>query len=231
VFGDSYTTPDVCVAPADSFWGLLASHLAIDTIMNCSRPVNSFDSVNQLVIGMQEQINWSQDLVLIGIPPLERITIFDHYQNTEYLGYSVNAKTWHYEKFDIPCHRGLMSLQNYGTDRQLIIHHDRAWLETQTLRLIFLLTQWLDSINAHYMILNLSKNFDLDNRWGPSEFVLSYCQAHNRCILFRDTYHGINIGVNQPADSNKAEGHHGPAGNRYFFEQSLLPTMQRNGLC
>jgi len=54
---------------------------------------------------------------------------------------------------------------------------------------------------------------------------------HQKCILFEDTYHGINIGVNRPADSDMPEGHHGPAGNKYFFENSLLPTMQRNKLC
>jgi hypothetical protein len=81
------------------------------------------------------------------------------------------------------------------------------------------------------MILNLSKDFDKNNVWGPSNFVLPYCMNHLKCILFEDTYHGINIGVNKPADSDKPEGHHGPAGNKYFFEKSLLPTMQRNKLC
>jgi hypothetical protein len=231
VFGDSYTTPNVCVAPQDSFWGLLASHIGIPVIKNCSRPVNSFDAVCQLLVGLQDEINWNQDLVLIGIPPLERITVFDDYKDTEYLGHSIDTNDWHDESFDISCHRGLVSLQNYGTDKELIIHHDRAWLETQTLRTVFFLTKWLDSIDASYMILNLSKDFDVGNQWGPSNVVLPYCMNHPRGILFKDTYHGINIGINKPADSDKPWGHHGSAGNRYFFEKSLLPTMERNGLC
>ena len=230
VFGDSYTTPYVYVDPRESFWGLLATHLDINSINNCSRPVNSFDTVCQLLVGLQNEIQWSTDLVLIGIPPLERISVFDNHKNTEYLGHTIDTHTWQYQKFDIAVHRGIVSLQNYGTDKELIIHHDRSWLETQTLRTVFFLTQWLDSINANYMILNLSKDFDINNVWGPSNFVLPYCINHPRCIMFKDTYHGINIGVNKPADSDTPEGHHGPAGNQYYFEKSLLPTMQECNL-
>jgi hypothetical protein len=230
VFGDSYTTPNMCVSPAESFWGLLAKKLDISTVVNCSRPVNSFDSVCQLVIGIQNQIDWHNDLILIGIPPLERITVFDSYTDTEYLGHTFDTQFWNEIKFDIPCHRGLVCLQNYGTDKELIIHHDRSWLETQTLRTVFLLTTWLDSINANYLILNLSKNLDKNNVWGPSDFVLQYCINHSRCILFENTYYSVNIGVNRPADSDTPEGHHGSAGNQYFFEKSLLPHMQRCNL-
>jgi len=230
VFGDSYTTPGLCVEPQDSFWGLLATYIEASTVVNCSRPVNSFDSICQLVIGMQEEMDWSKDLILIGIPPLERITVFDNYQDTEYMGHRFELQSWEQEKFNIECHRGLVSLQNYGTDKELIIHHDRSWLETQILRTVFLLTAWLDSKNANYMILNLSKDLDKNNVWGPSNFVLSYCLNHARCILFENTYHSINIGVNRPADSDSPEGHHGPAGNKYFFEKSLLPKIKECGL-
>lgn len=230
MFGDSYTTPNVCVDPAESFWGLLAKELNISTVINCSRPVNSFDSICQLIVGIQNQINWTNDLILLGIPPLERITVFDNYKDTEYLAYKFDTKTWNKTRFDISCHRGLVCLQNYGTDKQLILHSDRSWLETQTLRTVFFLTTWLDSINANYLILNLSKDLDKNNVWGPSEFVLQYCIGHPRCILFEKTYHGINIGVNKPADSDEPWGHHGPAGNQYFFEKSLLPKIKECGL-
>jgi len=233
VFGDSYTTPEISVKPADSFWGLTASHCNIPTISNCSRPVNSFDSVCQLLIGEQNNYNWNEDLFLIGIPPLERITVFDDYKDTSYHGHNIDTTTWESQEFQIQSHHGLVGLQNYGTDKQLIIHSDRSWLETQTLRTIFLLTTWLDSKNANYMIVNLSKSLDPDNIWGPSNFVLPYVINHTRCILFKATYHGINLDINPPADFDKSGwyGHHGPAGNKYFFEKSLLPTMQRNELC
>lgn len=231
MFGDSYTTPGVCVNPKDSFWGLTASTLGIDTIMNYSRPCNSFTSVQQLLIGQRQHIDWDNDLVFVGVPPLERITIFDDHKNTEYLSFKIDSRSWTIESFDVLCHRGLISLQYYEADRQLVLHADRSWIETDVLRQIFLLTQWLDSIHANYLILNLSKNLDDNNRWGPSDPVLDYCLAHQRMILFENTYHGINIGVNKPADSDEPEGHHGPAGNRYFFDKSLLPKLQACGLC
>jgi hypothetical protein len=232
VFGDSYSTPGVYVEPQDSFWGLTARHAGIGTIKNCSRPVNSVDSVCHLLISMQAQFHWANDLILVGIPPLERITVFDDHKNTLYYGHTINTGSWVDEQFKINYHTGLIGLQNYGTDKQLIIHSDRAWLETQALKTVFLLTAWLDSKNANYMILNLSKDFDINNTWGPSDFVLPYCVNHSRCILFKDTYHGINIGVNRPTDSpNSWNGHHGTAGNKHYFENSLLPALQRNKLC
>ena len=222
VFGDSYTTPGVCVNPVDSFWGLAAKALNVSTIVNCSRSGNSFATVQQLLVGMSQEIDWDRDMIFVGVPPLERITIFDNHRNTGYHGHNINTNTWEEDQFDIATHRGLVCLQNYGQDQQLILHHDRSWLETDTLRQIFLLTQWLDSIDANYLIINLSKNLDSDNCWGPSIFVLPYCKDHKKCILFDKTYYSINIGVNKPADLDGPEGHHGPAGNQHFFDQSLL---------
>lgn len=231
VFGDSYTTPGYCVDPQHSFWGLTASTQGIDTICNCSRPSNSWTTIQQLLVGMHADIEWSQDLVFVGVPPLERITVFDDYRDTAYSAHMIDTGTWHSHTIDVPCHRGLITLQNFGEDRQLVLHSDRSWLETDTLRQIFLLTQWLDSVGAHYLIINLSKDFDSNNHWGPSTFVLDHCLHHPNTILFQDTYHGINIGVNRPVDSDRPEGHHGSAGNRYFFEKSLLPKLKESGLC
>lgn len=222
VFGDSYTTPGICVDPVDSFWGLAAKALNVNSIVNCSRSGNSFTTVQHLLVGMSQEIDWDHDMIFVGIPPLERITIFDNQINAEYLGYNIDPKTWKMDRFDIKAHRGLGSLNNYGSDRQLVVHSNRSWVETDALRQIFLLTQWLDSANANYLIINLSKDLDKNNCWGPSNFVLPYCKDHKKCILFGKTYYGINIGLNKPVDSDAPEGHHGPDGNRHFFQSSLL---------
>jgi hypothetical protein len=229
VFGDSYMTPGFCVDPKDSFWGLLAQKENIPTINNCSRPSNSFDTVCHLLVSMSNNIDWANDLILIGIPTLERITIFDNHKNTRYSGKKFSTVTWESSTFDINYHRGLISLQNYGQDKQLILHSDRSWVETQILRELFLLTKWLDGSNANYMILNLSKDLDKNNSWGPSEFVLPYCINHPRLLIFENTYHSTNLGINKPADYDRYgwNGHHGAAGNQYFFEKSLLPTMKK----
>ena len=232
VIGDSFTTPGVCVNPQDSFWGLLGTRAQIPIINNCSRIVNSFDSVCQLLIGMQQEYDWQKDLFIIGVPPLKRITVFDDHKNTRYTAETVDTQTWKSVPFDVKCHTGLISLQNFGEDKTLIIHDDTSWTETQALRTIFLLTSWLDAKNANYLILSLSKEFDKDDCWLPNEFVLKYCKTHPRCILFDDTYYKINLNINPPADFDQYGwfGHHGPVGNRYFFEKSLWPRLQQCGL-
>ena len=232
VFGDSFATPNICVEPQDSFWGLTAAYCNIPTVMNCARPVNSFDSVCHLLVSEQYSYTWDRDLLLIGIPPLERITVFDDHKNTVYYGHEFKTPDWDFTQFQLYSHQGLIGLQNYGTDKQLIVHSDRGWLEAQVLRTIFLLTTWLDSKNANYMILNLSKELDWTNIWGPSKFVLPYTLQHPRCILFDETYRSINLNKNPPLDFDQYgwDGHHGPAGNKHFFEQSLLPQMQKCNL-
>jgi len=233
VFGDSYTTSEVCVSAAESFWGLAATRLNIPVIMNYSRPRNSFDSVCHLLISEQDHYDWNKDLFLIAIPPLERITVFDNFKDTPYIGYQIETTTWNKTESQIQSHHGLIGNKIFGDDKQLIIHSDRSWLETQILRTIFLLTTWLDSNDANYVVVNCSKPLDLNNIWGPSNFVFPYAINHPKCILFKDTYYDINYNVNKPADFNQYgwHGHHGPAGNKHFFENSLLPIMQRNNFC
>lgn len=239
VFGDSYTTAGLCVRPQDSFWGLLAQQAEIPTVINCSRPGNSVDSVCHLLVSLQNEYDWERDLFLIGIPPLERVTVSDGHNKTYYPINKFDVATWLETTTYASSHRGLVSLKKYGSDQQLIIHSDRAWTETQALRTIFLMTTWLDSKNANYMILNLSQDFDknnfwgsADNIWGASEFVLPYAIDHSRCILFENTYYGINVDKNRPADFDLYGwmGHHGPAGNRYFFEKSLWPQLEKCNL-
>lgn len=226
VIGDSYTTPYVCVNPADSFWGLCANYVAVNKIINVSRPVNSFDSVCQLLINMQNeyQYNWNNDWFIIGIPPLERITIFDGYKNTQYKAKIIDVETWKETSIGIESHVGLISHQFYGEDRFLTIHADRSWTEVQTLRQIYLLTQWLDSNNAKYLICNLSKPFLKDSSWLPGKFVIDYVTKHPRCIVFDNTYYSVNVGINLPPDAkgpNDWHGHHGPDGNKHYFNTSI----------
>lgn len=231
VFGDSYTTPDYCVNPQDSFWGLTGAAVNADVICNSSWPSNSFSSVVQMLINMQDQFDFENDLLLIGIPPLERLTFFDNYKDTHYNTKIIDTKIWQHKDQDISSHTGLENIKLEKL-KELVLLDDRAWTETMALNTIFLITTWLDAQKANYMIINLSKPFDCDNIWGPSSFVLPYAQNHSRCILFDDTYYSINLEINYPADFSKHgwTGHHGPAGNQYFFEKSLWPKMQQCNL-
>jgi hypothetical protein len=226
VFGDSYTTTNFCVNAQDSFWGLTATHIGVKEIVNCSWPGNSFGSVKHMLVGMQSQFDFLTDFFIIGVPPLERLTMFDNFKDTKYFATCIDANTWKQSTQQVDCHTGLQIIK--GADAQhMIVYEDRSWTETQELSAIFLLTTWLDSVGANYLIVNLSKPFDSNNIWGPSEFVLPYCYAHKKCVLFDNTYYSVNLNKNEPADFNQHGwmGHHGPAGNRHFFETSIKDRL------
>ena len=227
VLGDSYTTPDFCVSPNESFWGLAAQHLSVDSIVNYSWPGNSFDSILHILASQQNNFDWQQDYFLIGLPPLERLTVFDNFKDTRYSKCIIDNSTWNETKEELSCHTGLTTIAGWKAE-QMVIYHDRSWVETQTLTKLFYLVSWLQSNQASYLILNLSKPFDQNNIWGPSEFVLPWAMAHDRMVLFKDTYYSINENIHKPADFAKHgwHGHHGPAGNRHFFEKSI-----KNKLC
>ena len=228
VFGDSYTTPYVCVDPQDSFWGLAGKHLGVEQIINVSRIGNSFDSICQLLIGMQDQYkyNWKEDFFIIGLPPLERITIFDDHKDTEYKS-TIFHQDWNKTDTTIEAHRGLVSKQFYGEDQFLITYADRSWTETQILRELYLLTKWLDGVGANYLICNLSKPLLEDNWWGPSEFVLRHNIDHDRCLLFDNTYYSVNYNIHKPADYDLYgwTGHHGAEGNKLYYETSIKDKL------
>lgn len=234
MFGDSYSTPHYCVDPQDSFWGLAGKQLGVEQIVNVSRPINSFDSVCQLLIGMQNQYEyiWKEDFFIIGVPPLERISIFDDHKDTQYSSTIFNSD-WTEIHTTIEAHRGIVSEQGLGGDKWLTIHNDRSWNETQALRQIYLLTKWLDSNQANYLICNLGKPLDTDNWWGPGEFVLKHAIDHNKCILFENTYYSVNVGINLPPDASSPEdwhGHHEAEGNKLYYETSLKHKMTKLGI-
>lgn len=232
MFGDSFSTPNFCVEPQQSFWGLVATALKIPTIVNCSYPGQSFDSVKHILVHQRQQYSWNEDLFLIGIPPLERLTFNIKEGSTVAThGHKYETSTWTGEKFEIKCHYELT--QDLDLCARVMAHYEsRQWLETQAMTEIFLLTSWLDSVDAKYLIINLSHDFDFSNSWSTAQSAIEYCQKHNRCMLRDDTYQSINLGINKPADYEQFgwSGHHGPAGNEYFFERSLWPRMLKCSL-
>jgi hypothetical protein len=221
VFGDSYTTPNYYVSPEESFWGLAAKHLAAEDVINSSWLGSSWTSVQHNLISQQAEYNWEEDFFIIGMPPLERLTVFDNYKNTQYQRHAF-TNNWHHKLESLQCHTGLETVSGHQV-QDLVIYSDRSWLETQVLNSVFLLTQWLDSKRANYLIVNLSKPLDLNNVWGPTVFNLDYCRTHPRCVLFKDTYFSVNENLHQPADFKQHGwmGHHGAAGNNHFFEVSI----------
>lgn len=226
MFGDSYTSPNYCVNSQDSFWGLTASALDVKEIVNCSWLGNGFESIKHMCVGMQLQFDFANDFLIIGIPPLERLTVFDNYKNTRYNSICIDPNTWKEHKQEITCHTGLQVLRGHES-QQMVIYEDRAWTETQVLTSLFLLTQWLEFKRANYLVVNLSKPLDENNVWGPSSFVLPWALNHDRMILFKDTYYSVNENIHKPTDFDRHGwmGHHGAAGNRHFFETSVRQKL------
>lgn len=228
VYGSSNSVPNHAVPMNQSFWGLAAQDLGVDHIINFSTSGNSFDGVIHTLVSMQPMYNWQDDFFLIGIPPLERWTVFDNHADTATWAHRITVKNWGIDKFENDCFHGLINV-GFQTDKSTVLYEDRSWTETQALNKIFLLTSWLDSVKANYLLVNLSKNFDPQNIWKPTQFLLPYCLNHERSILFDKTYVSINENVFRPVDYNQFGwlGHHGPEGNKNFYENSIRPQLTK----
>jgi len=234
VFGDSFTTPHNCVTPQESFWGLTATYAGIQQVINYSRLGHPWDGVKQTLISESESINWKDSLLLIGIPPLERLLVFDDFKDSTW-NYYIFDNNWKEEQHIVESERGLVSRRTYENPADVAIFSDRSWVETYTLRDLFLIDKWLHSVGANYLFINLcGKDFDKENIWGPSKFVLPYFLEHQRSILFENGYHSINEKDQiMPPDGYTGlgyMGHHGAEGNRNFFEKSLLPKLKETKL-
>jgi len=228
VFGDSYSTPYICVNPVDSFWMHTANELKVDKIYNYSWPSNSFDSVIHNTISESDQFNWEQDFLLICVTPLTRLTVVSKDSTKSYHRRVFNTGAEEIAQELILCHHGLENVSFYN-DPSAIRFEDPSWTEIQACRNIFLLNQWLDSKNANYFIVNVSKDFMSDTP-ATGEFLQRVCYAHPRNILIGDTYYNTNLGINKPVDFDQYGwgGHHGATGNKHFFNNSILSRLKNN---
>lgn len=228
VFGDSYATPYECVEPCDSFWGLAAQALGVDSVKNCARRGVSFQAVCQLLVDQQHLYDWQRDFFIIGVPPVQRFLGSNADPDFEFAVLDFDPNSWQSTQRTINEHQGLKSYHGWELPKEVAVNRSTEMIEVNTLREIFFVTQWLESQQAKYVLVNLSCDL---NRFNPSpaaRFLLPYCINHPNCILFDRTYYGINLDVNPPADFDQYQwqGHHGAAGNRYFFDESLHPRIK-----
>jgi len=77
VFGASNSLTNFCVDAKDSYWGLAAQDLKVNEIINLSKGGVGFDSIAHVLIAQQENYDFKKDVFFIGIPPLERMTVFN----------------------------------------------------------------------------------------------------------------------------------------------------------
>jgi len=230
VFGDSFTTPYVCVDPEFSFWMSTARILNVDTVYNYSWRANSFDSIVHNLSSESEQYNWQEDFFLIGVPPLVRMTVLSKDTSKSYYRRVFNIESKEIDQEQILCHHGLDNIR-FANDPVSIKFEDPTWTQTQACQTIFLLNCWLDSKQANYLIVNLSKDFMFD-RPANGVFLQNQCFNHDRNILHGDTYYNLNLNKNPPLDFDAYGwgGHHGPVGNQYFFNEGIVPRLKNNNL-
>jgi len=228
VFGDSYSTPDFCVSPPESFWGLAAKDLNVEQIVNFSHPGFSVDTV--LHILTNENFNFANDYFLIGIPPIIR-----------YIAYGDGAKKrWLAKKFNIEFavdYLSVNSLDNtrplkfeeqFKNDREKVDNFDGNWSAVQSLEKIFLLHQYLTLNNAKFLILNLSVPPAYQDRWPTGQSIMRKVNALKECVIFDNTYQSVNQNDNiKPADFDLYgwQGHHGAAGNLNWYNKLVKNKM------
>lgn len=228
IFGDSYSAPDFCVEPKDSWWGIMARELPIDTIENYSWPGNNVDSIAHLVASGPGFA--PNDYIVIGVPPIERFTVFNADSSArQYYRFFKNLV-----KIDqpfIPQHDGLEQVTTHQLGREYVMSWNRSWQEAQVLRELFLLGQYIQGWTNNYLIVNLAEPFQPATQWAPLSSMQFKFLANPHAILFSDTYYSINKDINKPVDfdTHGWHGHHGAAGNQRWWELVLKPRIKQLG--
>ena len=63
-----------------------------------------------MLVSEQKNYDWANDIFLIILPPLERVTVFDNHKDTRAMAHTVDTATWKHEPYEVPSHRGLRSM-------------------------------------------------------------------------------------------------------------------------
>lgn len=228
VFGDSYSTPRYFVEPRDSWWGLMATELAsnIDGIENYSWVGNNFNSIAHIIVSNGDMFN-KDDYLVIGIPPVDRMTIVDaQAEHKKFVTF--NTGLYEINRNFVSRHEGLAQTTIHKMSRDVVELWDRSWFEAQFMRQILTLNSYLENIVDHVMFVNLSEPFQVDSEWSVLEGLRRQIFNKSNMIVFKDTYYSTNFNINRPVDFDDYGwfGHQGIVGNRYWFEQVLQPKMK-----
>ena len=226
VYGDRYSTPGFCVDPKDSWWGLMATALKVDTVENYSWPGNNVDSIAHLIVAGP---GFSRDdYVVIGVPPIERSTVFEaDAVEPCYHRFFSNLET-----LDRPVlreHSGLKQITAHQLGRDYVVNWNRSWAEAQVLRELFLLKQYVLGWTQRVLIVNLAEPFQPKTDWPTLGQIQRRFLADPHSIIFDDTYYSVNKDVNRPVDFDKFgwHGHHGATGNSLWWDQVLRPRISK----
>lgn len=228
VYGDSYSTPGFCVDPQDSWWGLMAQALRVDSVENYSWPGNNVDSISHLIVAGAGFVQ--DDYVVMGVPPIERFTVYDpEGQPPRYHRFFGNLAP-----IDQPSlleHDGLRQVTTHQLGRGYVTAWNRSWQEAQTLRELFLLSRYIKGWTDRYLFVNLAEPFQPKTDWPVLGSIQRRFLADPHSIIFDDTYYSVNRNVYRPVDYEQFgwHGHYGADGNHHWWTQVLEPRIKQLG--
>ena len=225
VFGDSFSTPGVCVAPSQSFWGLMSRDLSVHCVDNYSQSGFSLDHVIHILLN--ESFDFDSDYFLIGIPPLLRYVEYSDDFNT----------TWNRCRFDneftetqqvVPCLNNTQRFKVKDRCKNQVVEYSAEWADVQALEKIYLLHQFLSSKQTKFMMVNLTMPIIFQDSWPAGKSIMLKTKQLSECILFDNTFYSTNYNDQiKPADYDQYGwiGHHGAEGNLNWYNKVIKPKM------
>ena len=230
VFGDSFSSTNYCVDVDCSFYGLMAQQLEIDQIINYSWLGNDVTTIKHLVVNEIDQFDPANDYIFVGIPPLERVTVYDQ-DNADDRNYSrtIVDRNWKINTQKIERLQGTMTGPITSMIPGYISLYNRSWTEAMALTDIQLLHGYLLMKGYRFIIGNLGQPITSDTQWNTLHTLIhKTCQLDN-VVVFDNTYYSVNYQKNMPVDYDRYGwfGHHGPAGNELWYRLTLHPLMQK----
>jgi hypothetical protein len=221
------------VSPEDSFWGLAAKDLKVDSIINYSHSGLAFDLI--LHILLNESFDWKNSYFIIGVPPIARVGMF--IEQTPPTRHSAQLFDKDFKSYKVGCN----SLTNcqwvdyaevFSKDKYFLANYNHSWQEVLTLEKILLVQSFFTMNNAKFIIANLTAPILLQETWEVSQQIMKKCNQLPECILFKNTQYDINQadGIKpvdrDPNDPDCWFGHHGPDGNLNWYKKVLNPKMK-----
>lgn len=230
VLGDSYTSPNFFVEPKDSFWGLIANDLNTN-IINYSSPGFSFDAI--LHILLNQEFDFKNDFFIIGIPPTVRETVYK--EGSGYNLYKTIINDNNIVTEPIACLENVDNIkisERYTDEYQKLYPFSPEWHDVQVLEKVYFVYQYLKSHQARFIILNLSVPFIYQDMWPAGQHVIRKIKQLKECVIFDNTYIGVNKQDKiKPPDFNQYgwQGHPGPEGNLNYYNKVVKPLVDQLG--
>lgn len=228
VYGDSYSTPGFCVDPQDSWWGLLAKDLAVSTVENYSWPGNNIDSIAHAIVAGPGFA--PTDCVVIGVPPIERFTVFDP-DGVPPTWYRFFGNLQPMDQQALTEHSGLRQVTTHQLGQGYVMAWNRSWQEAQVLRQLFLLKQYILGWTPRLLIVNLAEPLQPETEWPTLACIQRRFLGDPHSVLFDNTYFSANKNLHKPVDfdTHGWHGHQGAVGNAHWYHSVIQPRISQLG--